>query len=151
MWMPLIDSVYQIMMDNSLEIPGKVFTTLKSFFSPFPSFGSAFQFICFELRNNLSRVSVFSSGPTKEILLWSKHQRERERERERERAFQMGEGTSEKFFLKTGKKREYQIATVFTSQIFFLTATPTAFGSFRPGIELSCSCDLGHSCHSTIL
>ena len=150
MWMPLIDSVYQIMMDNSLEIPGKVFTTLKSFFSPFPSFGSAFQFICFELRNNLSRVSVFSSGPTKEILLWSKHQRERERERERE-SIPDGGRNQWKIFFKDGEEAWISNSHSIYISDFFLTATPTAFGSFRPGIELSCSCDLGHSRHSTIL
>lgn len=56
--MPLIDSVYQIMMDNSLEIPGKMFTTLKSVLFPSPPLDQLFKLICFDLGDNFNIVRI---------------------------------------------------------------------------------------------
>ena len=64
--MLLIDSVYQIMMDNSLDLWENVYNTEVFFFPPSP-LDQLFKLICFDLGKTLV-VSGFTSGTIKEIL-----------------------------------------------------------------------------------
>lgn len=45
-------------MDNSLEIPGKMFTTLKSVLFPSPPLDQLFKLICFDLGDNFNIVRI---------------------------------------------------------------------------------------------